>query len=87
MLGFDVLGEVPTNIGRIDAVWTWDNRVVIAEIKHSEKGALESLVQEAFEQIHDRRYYERFAGNNRRIALLAIAIAGREVACRMEELK
>ena len=87
MLGFDVLGEVQTNIGRIDAVWTWEDRVVIAEIKHSEKGTLESLLQEAFEQIHDRRYYGPFACNNRRIALLAIAIAGREIECRMEELR
>ena len=86
MLGFDALGEIPTNTGRIDAVWTWEDRVVIVEIKHSEKGTLESLLQESFEQIRDRRYYERFAGNNRRIALLAIAIAGREVACKMEEI-
>jgi len=86
MLGFKVLGEVSTNIGRIDAVWTWDERIVIAEVKHAEKGSLESLLKEAFEQIHERRYYEGFAGNNRRIALLAIAVAGREVECRMEEL-
>jgi len=86
MLGFEVLGEIPTNIGRIDAVWTWEERVVIAEVKHSEKGSLESLLKEALEQIHDRRYYEGYAGNNRRIALLAIAVAGREIECRMEEL-
>jgi len=86
MLGFNVLGEVSTSIGRIDAVWTWEERVVIAEVKHSEKGSLESLLKEAFEQIHDRRYYEGYAGNNRRIALLAIAIAGRDIECRMEEL-
>jgi hypothetical protein len=85
MLGFDVLGEVSTSIGRIDAVWKWKERVVIAEIKHAEKGTLEALLQEAFDQIHDRRYYEGFTGNNRRIALLAIAIAGREIDCRMEE--
>ena len=87
MLGFEALGEVPTNIGRIDAVWTWKDRVVIAEIKHSEKDTLETLLKEAFDQIHDRRYYEGYTGNNRRIALLAIAVAGREIECRMEEMK
>ena len=86
MLGFDVLGEVPTDIGRIDAVWRQDDRVVIAEIKHDENSTLEALLQEAFEQIHDRRYYEAFLGKNRRVALLAIAITGKETACRMEEL-
>ena len=87
MLGFDVLGEVPTDIGRIDAVWKWKDRVVIAEIKHDEKDTLESLLQEAFDQIHKRRYYESFAGNNNRIALLAIAIAGREIECQIDEWK
>jgi len=86
MLRFDVSGEISTNIGRIDAVWTWQDRVVIVEVKHAEKGALETLLQEAFDQIHDRRYYEGYAGDNRRIALLAIAVAGREIECRMEEL-
>ena len=86
MLGFDVLGEVPTSIGRIDAVWKQDDRIVIAEIKHDEKSTLEALLQEAFEQIHNRRYYDSFSGKNRRIALLAIAISGKETACRMEEL-
>ena len=86
MLGFDVLGEVPTDIGRIDAVWRQEDRVVIAEIKHDENSTLEALLQEAFEQIHDRRYYEAFSRKNRRVALLAIAIAGKETACRMEEL-
>jgi hypothetical protein len=86
MLGFNVSGEVSTNIGRIDAVWEWKERVVVAEIKHDEKETLEVLLQEAFKQIHERRYYESFTGNNRRIALLAVAISGREVECRMEEL-
>ena len=85
MLGFEVLGEVPTSIGRIDAVWKWKDRIVIAEIKHDEKSAPEALVQEAFDQIHKRRYYDGFAGSNRRIALMAIAIAGRDIECRMEE--
>ena len=87
MLGFDVTSEMPTNNGRIDAVWKWKDRVVIAEIKHSENGKVESLLQEAFEQIHDRRYYERFVGKNNRVALLAIAIANRQITCKMEELK
>jgi hypothetical protein len=86
MMGFNVLGEIPTSIGRIDAVWKDEDRIVIAEVKHDENETLESLLHEAFDQIHNRRYYEGYAGNNRRVALLAIAIAGRDVACRMEEL-
>jgi hypothetical protein len=86
MLGFNVLGEVPTSIGCIDAMWEYEDRIVIAEVKHDEKSTLEALIKEAFDQIYDRRYYEGFGGNNRRVALLAIAIAGRDVACKLEEL-
>jgi hypothetical protein len=86
MLGFEPLGEVLTNIGRIDVIWKFEDRVVIAEVKHDENKTSEALLQEAFKQIHDQRYYEGFTGDNRRIALLAIAVAGREVTCKMEEL-
>jgi hypothetical protein len=85
LLGFDVQAEVSTDKGRIDAVWTWDDRVVIAEIKYADEGATEPLLEEAMAQIKNRRYYERYTGNNKRIALLAIAFAGKEIACKMEE--
>jgi hypothetical protein len=87
LLGFDVQAEVSTDKGRIDAVWTWNERVVIAEIKYAvDDGVTEPLLEKALSQIHERRYYERYAGCNRRIALLGIAFAGKEMACRMEEL-
>jgi hypothetical protein len=86
LLGFDVMAEMSTDKGRIDAVWTWEERVVIAEIKYAETGECAPLLDEALHQIRERRYHERYAGSNRRIALLAIAFAGKEIACRMEEL-
>ena len=85
LLGFDVLSEISTDKGRIDAVWTWENRVVIAEIKYSEQKSLESLIDEAFTQIRERRYYERYAGTNTKVAWLAVAFSGKEIACAMEE--
>jgi hypothetical protein len=38
-------------------------------------------------QIEDKRYYERYAGEGRRIALLAAAFAGKDIACRMTEVE
>ncbi|GHT21786.1 ATPase AAA [Bacteroidia bacterium] len=86
MLGFKVDAEVNTDKGRIDAVWTWQERVVIAEVKYAAKGAPNKLLDEALAQIHKCRYSERYAGENKRIALLGVAFAGKEIACRMEEL-
>jgi hypothetical protein len=85
LLGFDVQAEVATDKGRIDAVWTWNERVVIAEIKYAEDGPVEPLLEEALAQIAERRYYERYAGENRRIAFLAVAFAGKDIACQLKE--
>ena len=87
LLGFEVMAEIPTDKGRIDAVWTWEERVVIAEIKYANRGACEKLLNDAFAQIKKNRYHERYGGNNRRIAFLAVAFAGKKIACRMEEFK
>ncbi len=87
LLGLEVQAEIPTDKGRIDAVWTWEERVVIAELKYSESETTDALLDKAMAQIKDTRYHERYAGTDRRIALLAIAFAGKEIACRMEEMK
>ncbi|GHT42392.1 ATPase AAA [Bacteroidia bacterium] len=86
LLGFKVDAEVSTDKGRIDAVWTWKERAVIAEIKYAAQGNTDKLLDTALAQIHERRYYERYAGSHKRVALLGIAFAGKEIACRMEEL-
>jgi hypothetical protein len=85
LLGFKVDAEVPTDRGRLDAVWTWGDRVVIAEVKYSAEETPDALIEKAFTQIRARRYHERYAGEGKRITLLAVAFAGKEIACRMED--
>ena len=86
LLGFDVIGEMMTDKGIIDAVWTCEERVVVAEIKYSKKeGDCEKLLINAFKQIKDNRYYERYSGSGKGVALLAIAFAGKEITCKFEE--
>jgi hypothetical protein len=83
MLGFDIQGQIMTNIGRIDAVWHQPELTVVAEIKYSAAKDADSLLNEAMTQIQDRRYYERYL--DRKILLLGVAFTGKEVKCRMEE--
>ncbi|MDR0546279.1 MAG: ATP-binding protein [Dysgonamonadaceae bacterium] len=87
LLGFTPEAEISTNVGRIDAVWTWNERVVIAECKYSSTESAEKLIEEAFAQIHEKKYYEHYAGENRRIALLAVVFTGKEVESRMVEME
>jgi hypothetical protein len=85
MLGFDTSGEVMTNIGRIDTVLHHDGLTVVAEIKYSAEEDAEQLLNEAMNQIRDRKYYEKYA--DRKIILMGVAFAGKEVKCRLEGLE
>jgi DNA-binding Lrp family transcriptional regulator len=80
-MGFKAQGEVSTNIGRIDAVWELPEMTVVAEVKYSAAQPLEKLLSEAMSQIHDRKYYEAYAG--KKVVLLAVAFAGREIGCKI----
>jgi Holliday junction resolvase-like predicted endonuclease len=86
MLGFYVDAEVSTNKGRIDVVWTWKERVVIAEVKYASKSALKTLMDTAMEQIREKGYYERYAATHQRVAQLVVVFSGKRIACCMKEL-
>ena len=84
MLGFETYGEIPTDKGRIDAVWTWRNHAFVMEVKQSEDKDAASLLQEAMNQIKEKRYYDRYDGY--KITLVAVAFARKEIECKFEIL-
>jgi hypothetical protein len=86
-LGFDIQGEISAYNGRIDAVLKQDDYIVITEIKYSAEKALEGMLEIAFKQIADRKYYEMYSGSGKKIILLAIAFNGKKVKCKFEKLE
>jgi hypothetical protein len=82
-LGFKREDEVLTNIGRIDAVWRMKDTIVIAELKHDRQAPLDRLLAEAEAQIIDRKYYERYAVEGKRLILLAVAFSGKEAGSKI----
>jgi hypothetical protein len=80
-LGFKPLGEISTNIGRIDMVWKLPDMTFVAEIKYSAKKKLDTLLNEATNQIYDRKYFEAYFDEPGKIVLVSIAFSGREVGC------
>ncbi|MDR1480160.1 MAG: PD-(D/E)XK nuclease domain-containing protein, partial [Planctomycetaceae bacterium] len=84
LLGFKIHGETHNNRGRADIVWEQSNVTVIAEIKYHAEKKTNILLNEAIAQIHERRYYNKYTG---KVILLGIAFSGKDVSCRMEELK
>jgi hypothetical protein len=84
LLGFELIGELPTNIGRIDAVWFFTGHAIVIEVKSQpENGDISRLLDSAMLQIREKRYYERFMGE-RQVSLLAVAFAENDIGCRME---
>jgi len=87
MLGFNIIGEVNTNVGIIDAVWKFPGHTVVAEVKCLvKKGRMATLLTNAMKQIEEKRYYERFM-NEGKVSLLAVVFAEKEIGCRMLEKK
>jgi hypothetical protein len=82
LLGFDIQGELMTNIGRVDAVWHQPNLTVVAELKYHAKKTPNALLKDAMKQIRDRRYYEKYL--DRKVILMGVAFTAKDVACRME---
>ncbi|MDR2556962.1 MAG: ATP-binding protein, partial [Bacteroidales bacterium] len=82
-LGFDIQSEIPTEDGRIDAVWHLKNLTVIIEIKQHKTKRAETLIKDAMQQIHTKKYYEKYLGE---IILLAVAFSGSNVECKMEKI-
>jgi hypothetical protein len=60
MLGFEVIGELHTNRGRIDAVLELGKKAIITEIKYSKSASVKALTDNALKQIKDKKYYESF---------------------------
>jgi hypothetical protein len=83
MLGFKIHAEVSNNFGRADAVWEQPDLTVIAEIKYHPEKEIDVFLDQAIQQIHNRRYYNKYLG---RIILLGIAFAKKNVGCRMESI-
>jgi hypothetical protein len=84
LLGFKIHGEDHNNIGRSDAVWEQPDVTVVAEIKYHAETKIDTLLNEAMKQIHDKRYYNKYLG---KVILLGIAFSGKQTGCRIEELK
>jgi hypothetical protein len=83
LLGFKVRAEESNNLGSSDAVWEQPDLTVVAEVKYDAKKKIDTLLDEALKQIHERRYYNKYTG---KVLLLGIAFSERQPGCRMEIL-
>jgi len=72
-------GEVPTNLGRSDALIQFPHRVVVLEFKFAKGGTgMKGLRQEGQKQIEERGYAKPYGAENRAITTAVIIINGKK---------
>jgi hypothetical protein len=72
---------VHTDKGRIDAVLRKEKEIIVVEIKYSKDKSTEEMVEEGLKQIKERKYYEKYEGND--VSLLGIAFGDKkEIGCK-----
>jgi hypothetical protein len=69
LIGAMIDAEVSTNIGRIDAVVKTKTDIFLFEFK------LNGTAKKAMAQIREKRYFERFMDDGRRVTLVGVAFS------------
>ena len=72
LLGFTIVVEEPTNIGRIDAVIEMKKYIYVFEFKVGKSAV------EAIKQIKDKKYFEKYARHNKKLVATGINFSMKE---------
>jgi len=80
LLGFDIQSEVLTSVGRIDVVLQTLKYLYIFEFKFNK------TAQEAFSQIKDRRYYEKYLNVGKEIFLIGMTFDFKDKKLEIESI-
>ncbi|WP_067092506.1 ATP-binding protein [Methanobrevibacter curvatus] len=83
LFGIEGQGEVQTFAGRIDAVFKIKGQPIITEIKYSKDKSSDGMLNDAFSQIEERKYYNKYKSKNP--SYLALAFTNKNIACAFKE--
>jgi len=87
LLGVKIDPEVLTDKGRIDGVLEFPDKIYIMEFKYGKGGSkMKSLLNKAIKQIKEKKYYERFTGEDRKVIFLAVGFIEKEINYKVEVL-
>jgi len=85
LMGVKIDLEVLTDKGRIDGVLEFPDKVYVIEFKYGKKGnKMENLLDRAIKQIKEKKYYERFMDEDRKVIFLAVGFIGKEINYKIE---
>ena len=88
LLGGNIRLEEEQAIGRVDAILETEDLVYITEFKFSESKEMPQILDEAMQQIKDKKYFEPYLSDKRKILLLGVGFIGKDsIDLTLEELK
>jgi len=86
LMGVKIDIDVLSDKGRIDGLMEFSDKVYLIEFKYEKSGSdMEKILDKAIKQIKDKKYYERFIGEGKRIIFLGVAFIDKEIGYRKEE--
>lgn len=87
LMGFNIISEVSTSRVRIDSVIEFDDKIYILEFKHARDSKdLGKALKSGFEQIKEKKYYEKYILRNKPIIMLAVAVSRKEIFFEYEKM-
>jgi len=88
LMGVKIDPEVLTDKGRIDGVLEFSDKIYIMEFKYGKAGSkMKSLLNKAIKQIKEKKYYERFTGDDRKVIFLAVGFIEKDINYRLELMR
>jgi len=78
LLGAEIKLEEEQAIGKVDAVLETEDLIYITEFKFSEKKEMNVILTEAINQIKEKKYFEPYLSDKRKILLLGVGFLGKE---------
>ena len=88
LMGVKIDMEVLTDKGRIDGVLEFPDKVYIIEFKYGKPGSnMEKVLESAVRQIEDKKYYEKFIKEEKKIIFLGAGFVDREIGYKYKEYK
>ncbi|WP_067092208.1 ATP-binding protein [Methanobrevibacter curvatus] len=83
LLRVDSQGEVTTYSGRADTIFKIKDKTIITEIKYSSTKSTKTIINKAFKQIKEKKYYTRYKDENP--IYLALAFSKNDIDCEFRE--
>jgi hypothetical protein len=84
LMGVEIDLEVLTDKGRIDGVLTLEDKIYLIEFKYGKAGTkMDTLTNNAVQQIRDKNYGERFLNDTRPRLLLGIGFIEKEIGYKL----